>query len=119
MVINPRQLNNQSTQEGDEQLKKLLNDNLKLTEEIHKMTKSIKHFVVWQRVFSILKILIIVVPIVLSFIYLPRLVEDIKNNPDGILQNSWLSGYFESIIDTATEKIDLNQVEIDSDKVPG
>ncbi len=57
------------------QVKKILEENLKLTKEIYKMTKSIKSFVLWQRIFGALKILIIVVPIVLGIIYLPAILE--------------------------------------------
>ncbi len=61
----------------DEEIKKLLEKNLELTEEIYKMTKSIKSFVIHQRIFGILKLLIIIVPIVLAAIYLPPLLEGV------------------------------------------
>lgn len=59
----------------DEEIKKLLEKNLKLTEEIHKMTKGIKSYVLWERIFGALKILFIVAPIVLGIIYLPTILE--------------------------------------------
>lgn len=58
----------------EEELKKLLEKNIELTEEILKMTKSIKHFVTFQKFMSFVYLLIIVVPIVLSIIYLPPLL---------------------------------------------
>ena len=58
----------------DEEIKKLLEKNLELNTEIHEMVKSIKNYVVWARIFSILKILIILVPIILGIIYLPALL---------------------------------------------
>ena len=59
----------------NEEIKKLLKKNLELTEEIHGMVKSVKRYVIWQRVFSILKILIILVPIILGIIYLPPIAK--------------------------------------------
>ncbi|MEA3464067.1 MAG: hypothetical protein U9R14_03270 [Patescibacteria group bacterium] len=67
------------------QVKKLIEENLKLTGEIYKMTKSIKSFILWQRIFGALKILIIVVPIVIGIIYLPPLIKDLINQYQSIL----------------------------------
>jgi len=69
----------------DEEIKKILEKNLKLTKEIHEMAKSIKSFMMWQRVFSFLKILIIVVPIVIGIIYLPPLLKNVFEQYQGLL----------------------------------
>ena len=61
----------------DEEIKKLLEKNLELTEEIYKKTKYIKRHVIIQQIFGLLKILIIAVPIVLGIIYLPPLLKDV------------------------------------------
>lgn len=58
-----------------EEIKKLLKKNLELTEEIHGMVKSVKRYIIWQRVFGVLKILIILIPITLGIIYLPPIVK--------------------------------------------
>lgn len=58
----------------EEELKKLLEKNIELTEEILKMTRSIKHFITFQKFMSFIYLLLIVVPIVLSIIYLPPLL---------------------------------------------
>jgi len=59
----------------DSQLEELLKKNLELTQEIYEMTKKIKKYINLQRIFSIIYILIIVIPIVLSIIYLPPLLK--------------------------------------------
>lgn len=59
----------------EEELKKLLEKNIELTEQILKLTKSIKHFITFQKFMSFVYLLIIVVPIVLSIIYLPPLLS--------------------------------------------
>ena len=59
----------------DEEIKEILKENLKLTKETHEMVKKIRSFVVWQQIFGVIKILLIVVPIILGIIYLPTLLE--------------------------------------------
>lgn len=61
------------------QVEKLMEENLRLTEEIYKMTKKINKFVLWSRVFGILKILIIAVPVIIGIIYLPPILKDVFN----------------------------------------
>ena len=59
------------------ELKNLLTENLQLTREIHALTKKINHWIVWQRVWLVFKIIIIVVPLILGILYLPALLQDI------------------------------------------
>ncbi len=61
----------------EDEIKKLLEKNLELNQEIFKMVKSIKIYVITQRIWFVLKILIIVVPITLGIIYLPPLLKDV------------------------------------------
>ena len=58
-------------------LEKLLKQNLKISQELLEDSKKIKRWIVWQRTWGILKILIIAVPIVLGIIYLPPLLNDL------------------------------------------
>ncbi len=57
-------------------IRELIKKNLELTEEILVMTKKIRSFVFWERIFGILKLLVIVVPLVLGLIYLPALLQN-------------------------------------------
>jgi hypothetical protein len=57
------------------ELKELLKKDIELSERILEMSEYIKNFVFWQKVFSVLKILLIVVPLVLGLIYLPPLIK--------------------------------------------
>jgi len=117
MVINPKKLNNQSdnqpTPTDKDQVKKLVEENLKLTQEIHTMLKSVKSFVVWQRIFNIVKILIIIVPLVLGIIYIPRIIEEIQTNPDKYIGKSWLTTYFENLFKSAATEVNLDNVDVD------
>lgn len=59
----------------DEEIKKILEQNLELTKEIYVMTKKIKGYVTFQKVMSLVYLALIVVPIILSIIYLPPLLK--------------------------------------------
>lgn len=55
----------------------MMAENLQLTREIHRMTKSVKNYVVVQRVLSVVYLLLIVVPLIISVIYLPPLLSGV------------------------------------------
>ena len=59
------------------ELKELAEKNIKLSEEVLALSKKINGFVIWQRIFGIIKILIIIVPIILGIMYLPSLLSDV------------------------------------------
>ncbi len=61
----------------NEELSRLVEENLKLTKDIHKMTKYVKRNVVFNQIFGFLKIVLIVIPIILGFMYLPGLYEKV------------------------------------------
>ncbi len=52
-----------------EEIKELIEQNLKLTQEIHETTKYIKKYIIWQQIFSVIKIIIIVIPLIIGIIY--------------------------------------------------
>ncbi|MBU4257424.1 hypothetical protein KKC04_03350 [Patescibacteria group bacterium] len=90
----------QNLPDESSQIKKLLEKNLELTEEIFKMAKSIKSFVIHQRIFGILKLLIIVVPIILGIIYLPPLLSGITEQYKDLLGiKSGAGGNITNILD--------------------
>ncbi len=84
----------------DGEIKKLLEENLALNEEIYKMVKKINRFVIWQRIFGFLKILIIIVPIVLGILYLPPILKE-------------LLGQYQSILGLGQDAQNLNPQNID------
>jgi len=69
----------------DEEIKKLLEQNLKLTQEIYTMTKKIRRYLAWQRLVSFFYLIIIVAPIILGIIYLPPLLRSVYNQYKGLL----------------------------------
>jgi len=103
----------------EDEIKKLLEKNLELNQEIFKMVKSIKNYVITQRIWFVLKLLIIVVPIILGIIYLPSLLKDITGkyqqllglNQDGLNLENLLGGS-----DLEADKIDLDNIPADFKK---
>jgi len=75
----------------DEEIKKILEENLKLTREIYMMTKKIKGYITFQKVISFIYLLIIVVPIVWSIIYLPPLINSFIGQYDELLGETGIS----------------------------
>lgn len=108
MVVNPSNLN---TPGPDEEMKKLLEKNLELTEKMYKMTKYIKRYVIWSQILGVLKILIIVTPIILGIMYLPALFKQY-----GPMLDETLKVYGELL--GAKEEIDELGDKIDLDNLP-
>ena len=111
-------MDEKNTAEEAGQVKKLLEKNLKLTEEIYKMSKSIKSFMMWQKIFGFLKILIIVVPIVLGIIYLPPLLKNVLGQYQDLLGigGGGSGNIIENLLKGGAGGLDLNN--IDADKLP-
>ncbi len=105
----------------EESIKRLLKRNIELTEEILKKTRYVRRFVIWQQVFGVLKILIIVAPIVLGIIYIPQFIEDLKSNPKNLLEKTGIQTVINSITDSVTSRFNLNSSNIkgiDSQNIP-
>jgi len=51
-------------------LKSMVEENLRISKKIHR-------YIIWQRAFGVIKILIIVIPIIIGIIYLPTILQDI------------------------------------------
>jgi hypothetical protein len=64
----------------EEELKKLIKENKRLNEEMLEQLHYIKRYVVFQQVFSVVKIFLIVIPIILGVIYLPPLLDKVIEN---------------------------------------
>ena len=80
----------------DEEIKKLAEKNLQLTEEIHAMVKKIKSYLAFQRLVSIFYLIMIIGPIIFGIIYLPPLLNS-------------LIGQYKDIL--GTQSIDIDSIE--------
>lgn len=65
----------QNTTEKQSELRDLLEENLKYTKEIWKISQKTRRYLVWVQVMDWIKVMLIVIPIILGIIYLPPLIE--------------------------------------------
>ncbi|MEI8361535.1 MAG: hypothetical protein WCG01_05370 [bacterium] len=81
---------------SNDDLKKLLDENLRLTQEIHEMTHKIKSYITFQKFMSFVYMVLIIGPIIFSIFYLPPLLKQVfgsysellnPTNPSALLQN--------------------------------
>ena len=69
----------------NQEIRELLEQNLELNEEIFKMVKSIKLYVIGQRVWFVIKLLIIAIPLTIGAIYLPPILKDVLTQYQSII----------------------------------
>lgn len=62
---------------GEDTLKDLVEKNIKWSQVIYEQNRGIKRRLTWMVVGSYLRLLMIVVPLILAFIYLPPLLKDL------------------------------------------
>lgn len=62
--------------EVKDKIEQLLEENIRLTKEIHVMTRSVKRYVTFQKVLSVIYLLLFVVPLILGVIYIPKFLGD-------------------------------------------
>ena len=105
------------TQKGEEQdLYQLMRNNLEMNKEIYEMLKSVKTYILLQRIWFGLKVLLILVPIVLGVIYLPPLVEDLFHRYQGLLPTAVNSELDKTPWEEAQEKEEFTEEEMQSIK---
>jgi hypothetical protein len=67
------------------ELNNLIKENIKVSQEILELTKYIKKYVVWQKIFSLMKLFLIIIPIILAFIYLPPVLKSFSESIQGLV----------------------------------
>lgn len=61
----------------NQELKELLEKNLETNQEILDRMKKVNSYIAWQNVWLVVKVFLIVVPIIISLVYLPPLLKDV------------------------------------------
>ena len=59
----------------EQEMQKLLNDNLQYSKACYALLEKLNKWLFWHKVLSVVKILLILVPIILGIIYLPPLIK--------------------------------------------
>lgn len=96
----------------NEEIKKLLEQNLALTKEIYAMTRKIKNYIIFQKVMSVIYILLIIVPIVLSIIFLPPILKGMFDQYKDILGVGAEVGSVQDLLKGSTGNINLDNIDI-------
>jgi len=65
-------------QKSLEEIKKLLQNNLEFSKTIYNAVVKVQRWIFWQRIFRVLKWIIIIIPIILGIIYFPVLSDIIS-----------------------------------------
>ncbi len=60
----------------EEQMKKLLEQNLAYSKQIYLISRKVKSYILWGRIMSFISLLLVVVPLILGVIYLPSLLNN-------------------------------------------
>lgn len=59
----------------DEEIKKLLEENIALTKEVRTLVSKTETYIKWLRISDVLKILLIVLPLIAAWVYLPDIIK--------------------------------------------
>jgi len=66
----------QSEKDSAHEIAQLLRANLEKSEEVLKVSQNIKNYMRWQNIWSIIRLLVIIIPIIIGIIYLPPLIKN-------------------------------------------
>ncbi len=101
----------------NEQIKKLVEENLEYSKEILKLNKKIYHDIVWKRIFFAIKLIIIITLIIFSVVYLPLILKNLLAPYQNLIQQFTNGQKIEDI--KSLQKI-LNQKQIQEilNKIP-
>ena len=95
----------------DEEIKKLLEENLAYSKEIYRLTKKIKNHITFQKVMSLIWLLLIVVPLILSIIYLPPLLKGVFDQYKDVLGLS-ADGSIQDLLKGGSGGLNLNNLDV-------
>ncbi|MFH0840934.1 MAG: hypothetical protein V1865_03085 [bacterium] len=60
----------------NDNVQKLIEENIALTKDIYELTKKVKKYMLWAQIFSVIKIILILAPIIIALIYLPPIFRE-------------------------------------------
>lgn len=72
---------------NQERLEQLLQENIKLTQEIHRMSKRVNRYVTVQNILSVVYLFLIVVPLIVGALYLPSFMKNVVEPYQKLLES--------------------------------
>ncbi len=88
--------------EREDDIRELLEENLEKMEDLAKDVRYIKKYIFWAKVGGFLKILLIVLPIILGYLYLQPLLNSALKQYEDLL----------GIKNTVNGSVDLNKIDL-------
>ncbi|MFW0862539.1 MAG: hypothetical protein ACKKL6_03045 [Candidatus Komeilibacteria bacterium] len=85
----------------EEQLKKLMEENIEYSKEIYHLSLKVKKYIFWGRIMAAIQLLFILIPIILGIVYLPSMLSGFFSGLGGFsgaptdAAGSGLNGMFE------------------------
>ncbi len=70
---------------NESELKALIQKNIALSEEIAENLSHVRRFIKWQNIWATVRLLVIVIPLVIGFFYLPPLIREYLGNYSSLL----------------------------------
>lgn len=67
-------------QNNNNEIKELLQRNIALSEKVAEDLVHVRKYIKWQNIWGTVRLLIVVIPIVIGFIYLPPLIKEYLNS---------------------------------------
>ena len=71
-----------------EKLEQLIRENIKLTQEIHQISRRMNRYITFQNILSAVYFLLIVIPLIMGAIYLPHFMENVVSPYQNLLKSS-------------------------------
>lgn len=75
------------TSDNEQKLIKLLEDNLSYSKKLYEDTQKIRKYIIWQKISTIIKVLLIIIPLALAFLYLPPFLQGFVSQYRNLLDN--------------------------------
>lgn len=69
----------------EEEIIKQLEENKVALEEVRRLSEKTAHYVKWLRIFDVIKIILILIPLIAAYLYLPGLIKDMINTYNNLL----------------------------------
>ncbi len=69
----------------DEEMQKMVEENLALTKEVRAIVAKTDNYIKWLRISDVLKILLIVLPLIAAWVYLPDILQSFTTGYGDIL----------------------------------
>src|SRR3989339_1367659 len=90
----------------EEQVKKLLEQNLAYSKELYRLSKKTQKYIFWGRIMTLISFLLIVIPLIFGAIFLPQFIKTFMN---GLVPGGLETG---NVFQDLLKSNNINQVDL-------